>query len=316
MALANIPTIDLSDFGGDPEAHRRLVSLLGDGLTEFGFVTIENHGIDQDLVRAVYDDFEAFFALPDAVKAKYSGIEGGARGFTPFGVEHAKDSAQPDLKEFFHVGQMPPGDHPLAGVYPPNVWPDEVPSLEANASRLYRRLEDVARAVLQASEEVFELERGTFASMMDMGNSILRAIHYPPLTGDVPDGAVRAAAHEDINLITLLCEATESGLELLTRQGEWLEVEALEGQIVADVGDMLSRATNQVLPATTHRVVNPTGAKTSTDRYSIPFFVHPYPSCDLSVMDAFVTEDRPPRFEPITAQEFLDERLREIGLKA
>lgn len=315
MAVASIPTVDLSHFGADPEAHRRLVQTLGEGLREFGFVTLENHGIDQDLVRAVYRDFETFFALPDEVKMRYAGIEGGARGYTPFGVEHAKNSDQPDLKEFFHVGQMPPESHELHAFYPPNVWPEEVESLRANATRLYRSLEDVARVVLQASEEVFDLERGTFSSMMEMGNSILRAIHYPPIEGEVPQGAVRAAAHEDINLITLLCEATESGLELLTNQGEWLAIEALEGQIVADVGDMLSRATNQVLPATTHRVVNPTGDSASRDRYSIPFFVHPYPSCDLSVMDAFITDDRPARFEPITAQEFLDERLREIGLK-
>lgn len=315
MATDTIPTIDLGHYRSDDAAARaQFVKTLGTGFEEFGFLTVEGHGIDQDLIRAVYRDFETFFALPDEVKAKYSGILGGARGFTPFGVEHAKNSSQPDLKEFFHVGQTLPAGHALEGEYPANVWPDEVPDLERNTLALYRGLESVASSILEATAEYFDLPRDRFAGMMKDGNSILRAIHYPPIGEDAPSGAVRAAAHEDINLITLLCEATESGLELLTNEGEWLPIEALSGQIVVDVGDMLSRTTNQVLPATTHRVINAEGS-VSRDRYSIPFFVHPYPAADLTVMDRFISDDRPARFEPITAGEFLEQRLREIGLK-
>lgn len=314
-ATRNIPTIDLNDFtSGDETSHRRMVATLGEGLREFGFVNVEGHGIDRELIRETYRLWKEFFELSEEVKEQYAGVEGGARGYTPFGVEHAKDHAQPDLKEFYHVGQMPPEGHPLAEVYPDNVWPREIPKLQKPTVRLYKSLERTAETLLGAVAEHFDLPKDTFASMMSVGNSILRVIHYPPIGDDVPAGAVRAAEHEDINLITLLCEATDSGLEILTREGEWLAVETGPGQIVADVGDMLSRVTNEVLPATTHRVVNPPQGSTG-DRYSMPFFVHPYPSCDLTVMDRFVSDDRPPKHPPITAGEFLDQRLREIGLK-
>ena len=314
-ATRQIPTIDLADFTtGDSAARRRMVHTLGEGLQEFGFLNVTGHGIDSGLVRQTYDLWRRFFELPEETKKRYAGIEGGARGFTPFGVEHAKGRSQPDLKEFYHVGQTPPAGHPLASTYPVNVWPDEIPEIEDPTLRLYKSLESTAQNLLVALAEFFELPRDTFSSMMSVGNSILRVIHYPPLPDDVPDGAVRAAEHEDINLITLLPEATDSGLEILTREGEWLPVVSGPGQIVVDAGDMLSRVTNEVVPATTHRVVNPPEGSRA-DRYSMPFFVHPYPSCDLTVMRRFVTDGRPPKFAPITAGEFLDERLREIGLK-
>jgi len=309
-----IPTIDLADYtAGDAASRSRMVKTLGEGLVEFGFLNVEGHGIDTDAVRATYDLWKRFFQLPEEVKRQYAGIGGGARGFTPFGVEHAKDHALPDLKEFWHVGQEPPAGHPLAGEYPKNVWPAEIPELRDPTLRLYKSLEQVAENLLRALAEHFELPRETFASMMQVGNSILRVIHYPPVDPEL-DPAVRAAAHEDINLITLLCEATDSGLEILTRDGSWMAVETGEGQIVVDAGDMLSRVTNGVVPATTHRVVNPPSAL-NRERYSMPFFVHPYPSCDLTVLDRFVSPESPPRFPPITAGAFLDQRLREIGLK-
>src|SRR4029079_776964 len=220
----------------------------------------------------------------------------------------------------WHVGQVPeaaeglPPGHPARESYPPNVWPAEIPGLEAATRELYRRLEDCAAVLLEALAEHFDLPRETFASMMKNGNSILRVLHYPAVPGGVDRGSVRAAAHEDINLITLLCEATDSGLEILTRDGTWLPVEAGEGQIVVDAGDMLSRATNEVVPATTHRVVNPPSG-VARERYSMPFFVHPYSACPLDVMDRFVSSQNPAKFPPITSGEFLDERLREIGLK-
>jgi isopenicillin N synthase-like dioxygenase len=314
MSQRQIPTVNLNDYtAGDPAARARLVQTLGDGLREFGFLNVEGHGVDSSLIRGTYQLWQRFFALDEATKSQYSGIEGGARGFTPFGVEHAKDHPLPDLKEFWHVGQELPDAHPYRYEYPANVWPVELPEIKDPTLRLYTSLERVAADLLHALAEYFDLPRDTFASMMEWGNSILRVIHYPPVPPGV-DPAVRAAAHEDINLITLLCEATDSGLEILTHEGDWMPVETGEGQIVVDAGDMLSRCTNEVVPATTHRVVNPPTAA-NRHRFSMPFFVHPYSACDLTVMERFTGPDNPPKFPPITAGQFLDQRLREIGLK-
>jgi isopenicillin N synthase-like dioxygenase len=323
MANQRIPTVDLRALSQDPRERARTIATLGGGLTEFGFVNVVWGELDTASVRRLYALWQRFFALPEAAKRRYVVGQGGARGYTAFGVEHAKGNPHPDLKEFWHVGQEPaavpltPG-HPTGGParasYPPNVWPAEVPELREPTLALYRRLEACAAALLEALAEFFGLPAETFAGMMANGNSILRVIHYPPLAPGADPLSVRAAAHEDINLITLLPAATDSGLEILSRDGEWLPVEAEEGQIVVDAGDMLSRATNEVVPATTHRVVNPPGGGLR-DRYSMPFFVHPYPACPLDVMERFVAPERPPKFPPITAGEFLEERLREIGLK-
>ncbi|HEV2843810.1 MAG TPA: 2-oxoglutarate and iron-dependent oxygenase domain-containing protein [Thermoanaerobaculia bacterium] len=308
----NIPTIDLNHYtSGDGAARSRMIDTLGEGLQEFGFLNVEGHGIDSSLVQGTYELWQRFFKLPDGVKRRYAGMEE-SRGYTPFGVEHAKDSPLPDLKEFWHVGQEPPEGHPLRQKYPANVWPAEIPEIQEPTLRLYSSLERVAENLLRALAEYFQMPRDTFSSMMDVGNSILRIIHYPPVKPEFAP-AVRAAAHEDINLITLLCEATDSGLEILTREGEWMPVETGPGQIVVDAGDMLSRFTNQVVPATTHRVVNP-AEDAVRDRYSMPFFVHPYPACDLTIHERFVSEENPPKFPPITAGAFLEQRLREIGL--
>jgi isopenicillin N synthase-like dioxygenase len=313
-AAKNIPTVDLNDYtSGDGAARSRLIETLGQGLSEFGFLNVEGHGIDSSLIRGTYDLWKRFFELPDEVKRRYAGVEGGARGYTPFGVEHAKDNPLPDLKEFWHIGQEPPEGHPYRQEYPENVWPAEIPEIRQPTQRLYSSLERVAENLLRALAEYFDMPRETFASMMTVGNSILRVIHYPPVRPDQAP-AVRAAAHEDINLITLLCEATDSGLEILTRQGEWMAVETGPGQIVVDAGDMLSRFTNEVVPAATHRVVNP-AENAARDRYSMPFFVHPYSACDLTIDERFVSADNPPRYPPITAGQFLEQRLREIGLK-
>jgi isopenicillin N synthase-like dioxygenase len=312
-AVKNIPTVDLNDYtSGGGASRSRLIETLGDGLQEFGFLNVEGHGIDSSLIRGTYDLWKRFFALPDEVKRKYAGVEGGARGYTPFGVEHAKDNPLPDLKEFWHVGQEPPAGHPFRNEYPANVWPAEIPEIQEPTLRLYSSLERVAENLLRALAEYFEMPRDSFSSMMDVGNSILRILHYPPVKPEYAP-AVRAAAHEDINLITLLCEATDSGLEILTREGEWMAVETGPGQIVVDAGDMLSRFTNEVIPATTHRVVNP-AENAARDRFSMPFFVHPYSSCDLTIPERFTGPDNPPKYPPITAGQFLEQRLREIGL--
>jgi isopenicillin N synthase-like dioxygenase len=306
--MGGIPIVDLREFAGDFRSRAQHLATLRSGLCEFGFLTVEGHGVDPRLIRRVYAGFERFFERPDEAKRRCSGVPGGQRGFTGFGIEHAKDSPHPDLKEFFHVGQ----ERAETTVdYPPNVWPDEIPSLRDDCLRLFGELEACAEALLSALAESFELEPDVFASMIRGGNSILRALHYPPVPSGADPRSIRAAPHEDINLVTLLCEATDSGLEIF--RGEWLPVEVSEGQIIADAGDMLSRVTNGVVPATTHRVV--AGARASRrHRYSLPFFAHPRPDCDLSVMDRFVTDERPAKFAPITAGDFLTERLRDIGL--
>lgn len=310
---AAVPTFDLSDYTSCDTSLRACgIATLGGALVDIGFVVVEGHQIDARLIRDVYALWQSFFALDEPAKRRYAGIESGARGYTPFGVEHAKDNPTPDLKEFWHVGQELPPDHPLAHEYPPNVWPRELPELRQPTLALYHELERVAELLLMALAEHFALPEETFAAMMRGGNSVLRILHYPPVPPTAP--ALRAAPHEDINLVTLLCEATDSGLELRRRDGAWLPVEARPGQIVVDAGDMLSRVTNQVVPATTHRVVNPPPGA-NRDRYSMPFFVHPYPACDLSVLERFVSADRPCRFPPVTASELLSRRLTEIGLK-
>lgn len=311
---AGIPVVTMRDYTHGQEAERaRFVRTLGEGLEEFGFVTVEDHGIDQDLIRRTYARFQELFRLDVETKRKYGQIKGGQRGYTAFGSENAKGNPVADLKEFWHTGRELPAGHPFRAEYPDNVWPAEVPELAATVLALYRQLDSCVDTFLHALAEYFGLPRQTFSSMVQDGNSVLRAIHYPPLPDDADPRAVRAAAHEDINMITLLVEATSSGLELLTRQGEWLPITALEGQIVVDAGDMLSRVTNHVIPATTHRVVNPAG-KGNEPRYSLPFFVHPYAACDLTALEAFVSDERPRRDPPITAGEFLNQRLREIGL--
>lgn len=311
---ARIPVVSMRDYvSGDPEARKRFVQTLGDGLKEFGFITLEHHGVDQTLIRKVYSLFQDFFGLDIETKRKYAKVEGGQRGYTEFGMEHAKDSPVGDLKEFWHVGRDFGADHPYAGHYPNNVWPTEVPALKDAAATMFQQLDACVDHLLFALAEYFELPKDTFAKMVKDGNSVMRAIHYPPLGPEHDPKAVRAAAHEDINMITMLCEATSSGLELLTRSGEWMAIDALEGQIVVDAGDMLQRVTNNVIPSTTHRVVNPPG-DSNTPRYSLPFFIHPYSDCVLDVLPCFVTEDNPKRYPPITADEFLRQRLREIGL--
>lgn len=310
----NVPHVVLTDFTqGNTAQKEAFIQTLGKGLVDFGFVTVSSHGIAATLIEQVYQAHVRFFDLPASAKNRYDCVTGGARGYTPFGREQAKDAKVADLKEFFHVGQSLAADHPLAQVYPANVWPEEIPDMEILSLDLYRAMERVAGELLQALALYFHLPTDTFRNMIQAGDSILRSIHYPPVALGVEPAAMRAAAHEDINLITLLIESKGQGLQILTREGNWLDVDALQGDIVVDSGDMLSRICNGIVPATTHRVINPPDNKNES-RYSMPFFVHPYPSCDLTVMEAFVSADRPAQWPPITAGDFLTQRLREIGL--
>jgi isopenicillin N synthase-like dioxygenase len=289
---------------------------LGRSFGEYGFAVVRDHGIPQDLIDRAEAASKAFFALPDAVKRAYR-IEGGggARGYTPFGTEKAKDADVFDLKEFWHVGRTLPEGHALEPFMAPNVWPAEVAGFRETMSALYDAFEATGGRVLEAIALHLGRPRDFFAASIAEGNSVMRLLHYPPLGEGAPEGAIRAAAHGDINTITLLLGAEEAGLELLTRQGEWLPIPAAEGALVINVGDMLERQTNGRLRSTTHRVVNPRGAAARRARYSMPFFLHfrpdfliePLPEC---IDPASATPPAP----PITAHDFLMQRLREINL--
>lgn len=311
-----IPLLDLSHYTrGTSQERDTFIKSWGDGLKEFGFVSIVNHGVDPDVIARTYADAERLFGLPADTKRKYEVPGGGGqRGYTSFGKEHAKNRKVGDLKEFWHVGRELPAGSSKKASYGDNQFPTELPAFKANSLALYQALDAAAAVMLRALADYFKLPTETFAEMAHDGNSILRIIHYPPLKDMFVPGAVRAAEHEDINLITLLCESTSSGLEILTRQGDWLAVDANKGQIVVDSGDMLSRITNEVIPSTTHRVVNPPSSAEDVVRYSMPFFVHPYPECMLRIFDQCVTPENPKRYPDITADGFLQQRLREIGL--
>ncbi|MFC7302537.1 isopenicillin N synthase family dioxygenase [Cognatiluteimonas weifangensis] len=316
--MSQIPTLDIRRFTAPASAADRaaFVAELGATYREWGFAGIRGHGIDQALIDDAYAAFRRLFALPDAVKRKYHVPDGGgARGYTPFMVETAKDSRYPDLKEFWHVGRELPRDSKYAALMPPNLWPAEVPEFRDHAYGLYAALDALGAQVLAALALHIGLPQDWFADKIDCGNSILRPLHYPPIvTPDVPN--VRAGAHEDINLITLLVGASAAGLEVLSRKGEWVPFTADADTIVVNIGDMLQRLTNHVYPSTTHRVVNPPGEDARQPRYSTPFFLHPNPDFLIDVLPACITPDNPSRYpQPITAQGYLEERLREIKLK-
>ena len=310
--MKHVPTLDIRRYDTDREA---FVAELGAAYREFGFCCISGHGIPRQDIDAAYDDFVRFFALPDATKRKYHVPGGGgARGYTPFKVETAKDSKLPDLKEFWHIGREIPRDSKYADVMAPNLWPEEVPGFKKHGYGLFEALDSLGSRVLKALALHIGQPEDYFADKTDQGNSILRPIHYPPIEQDnIPNE--RAGAHEDINLITLLVGASAEGLEVLTREGKWLPITTEGDAIVVNIGDMLQRLTNHVYPSTTHRVVNPPNANARKPRYSVPFFLHPNPDFVIDVLPSCVDAAHPSRYpEPITAHEYLQERLREIKL--
>ena len=318
MSERRIPTLDIHRFTQpSSDADRQaFVDELGAAYREWGFAGIRGHGIPQSLIDDAYDVFVRFFALPEATKHKYHVPgSGGARGYTPFGVETAKDSKHYDLKEFWHIGREIPDDSRHREVMPPNLWPAEVEGFRDKGYALYEALDQLGSRVLSALALHIGLPEDWFADKTDSGNSILRPIHYPPIaSGDVPN--VRAGAHEDINLITLLVGASAAGLEVKSKQGHWVPFTSDEDTIVVNIGDMLQRLTNHVYPSTTHRVVNPPGESARQPRYSVPFFLHPNPDFLIDVLPSTITPGNPSRYpESITAQGYLEERLREIKLK-
>ncbi len=313
--MNNIPSVDLADFlSEDPSRKQKFVDEIGKAYEEIGFVALKNHFLSDDLVAELYKEVKAFFALPLEDKQKYE-IEGlgGQRGYISFGKEHAKGKKEGDLKEFWHFGQEPSEGANLIEEYPPNVIVDELMDFNHTGMEAYRMLEKTGIYVLRALAIYIGLDEHYFDHWASNGNSILRPIHYPPITEE-PKGAVRAGAHGDINLITLLMGASTGGLQVQRKDGEWIDAIPQEDELVINVGDMLERHTNNRLRSTIHRVINPPKEQWGKPRYSIPFFMHPRSDMKLNCLEECISEDNPKQYEDITAGEFLQQRLVEIGL--
>jgi isopenicillin N synthase-like dioxygenase len=313
--MKKIPSVDLSEFiSGDATKKQKFIKEIGEAYEEIGFVALRGHFLSDELSAKLYTEVKSFFDLPEEIKESYvvDGI-GGQRGFTSFGKESAKGKKEGDLKEFWHFGQEVVNNDKLKAEYPNNVHVNEIPNFNEVGMETYKMLEKTAIYVLRALALYIGLDEFYFDKFVINGNSILRPIYYPPIKGE-PKGAVRAAAHGDINLITLLMGASASGLEVQNKQGEWIGVTALPEQLVINVGDMLERLTNNKLRSTIHRVVNPPREDWDKPRYSIPFFTHPISEMPLNCLPECITETHPKVYEDITAGEFLNERLRELGL--
>ncbi|AXT49835.1 isopenicillin N synthase family oxygenase [Aquimarina sp. BL5] len=313
--MNNIPSVDLSDFlSDDPSRKQKFVNEIGKAYEEIGFVALKNHFLSDNLVEELYKEVKAFFALPLEDKQKYE-IEGlgGQRGYISFGKEHAKGKKEGDLKEFWHFGQEPSEDANLIEDYPPNVIVEELKDFNHTGMEAYRMLEKTGIYVLRALAIYIGLDEFYFDHWASNGNSILRPIHYPPITEE-PKGAVRAGAHGDINLITLLMGASTGGLQVQRKDGEWIDAIPQEDELVINVGDMLERHTNNKLRSTIHKVINPPKEQWGKPRYSIPFFMHPRSDMKLNCLEECITEENPKQYEDITAGDFLHQRLVEIGL--
>ncbi len=314
--MNSIPSVNLQDFlSEDPNKKQQFINDLGKAYEEIGFVALKGHFLNDALVDNLYKEVRRFFDLPVETKRKYE-IEGigGQRGYISFGKESAKGKKEGDLKEFWHFGQYVDDDVKRAAEYPENVYVEEVSNFNSIGKQAYQMLEKTAKFVLHALALYLELDETYFDGFIHNGNSILRPIHYPPILQE-PDNAVRAAAHGDINLITLLMGAQGRGLQVKNHKGEWIDAMASPDELMINVGDMLSRLTNNKLKSTVHRVVNPPRELWGTSRYSIPFFMHPISEMKLDVLENCIDEKHPKLYSDITAGEFLDERLIELGLK-
>lgn len=313
--MNNIPSVDLSDFLSDnPKRKEKFVKELGKAYEEIGFVSLKNHFLEEELADDLYREVKSFFDLPTTTKKKYAKPElGGQRGYVSFGTEHAKGQSKGDLKEFWHFGQEPYTTENLPEEYPDNVQVDELPAFNKTGMQAYRMLEKTGVYMLRALALHLGLEETYFDKWVQDGSSILRPIHYPPIT-EKPDGAVRAAEHGDINLITLLMGASAGGLQVLRKDGKWIDAIPGEDELVINVGDMLERHTNNKLRSTIHRVINPPQEEWNKPRYSIPFFMHPRADMPLNCLADCIDEENPKAHEDITAGAFLHQRLVEIGL--
>jgi isopenicillin N synthase-like dioxygenase len=309
--MRKVPELSLLSYVNGTNADQiKFVDDIFRGLKDYGFIILKDHTIEQAKIDRAYALVQEFFHLPLETKMKYKMENGGQRGYTPFKTEHAKDNKNPDLKEFWHVGRELLASSQYKGVYPENVWPSEVAEFEKTFKELYVAMDMTSVILLEAIGKGLDLPASYFTDMIADGNSIIRTIHYPPTKGEDTKNSIRAAAHEDINLITMLVGATDSGLQLLERDGTWLDVNSKSGEIVVDTGDMMSRITNDVLPSTTHRVINPTSDASA--RFSMPFFVHPHSKANLSCIPSCVGTGA--KHADISAGDFLNQRLKEIGL--
>ena len=313
MSQRKVPELSLLSYvNGSQNDKIKFVDDITLGRKDYGFIILKDHTIDHKKIEHAYAMVKEFFALPLDTKIKYMGNNGGQRGYTPFKTEHAKNNKNPDLKEFWHVGRELAASSSYKGVYPENVWPSEIKELKQTFMELYEAMDATSIQLLEAIGKGLDVPSDYFTKMIHDGNSIIRMIHYPPTKGEDTKNSVRAAAHEDINLITMLVGATDSGLQLLERDGSWLDVESRPGEIVVDTGDMMSRITNNVLPSTTHRVINP--GDDGSARFSMPFFVHPHSNALLECIPTCAGVGGRIADESITAGDFLNQRLREIGL--
>ncbi len=313
--MSKIPSVNLGEYiSKDPNKKQNFINQIGKAYEEIGFVALSGHFLDDQLVKQLYAEVKHFFELPVETKQQYEipGI-GGQRGYISFGKESAKGKKEGDLKEFWHFGQYVENNPAFEKEYPSNVTVSELANFNTTGKEAYKMLEKTAKYVLRALALHLNLEETYFDSFIYNGNSILRPIHYPPITSE-PKEAVRAAAHGDINLITLLMGAQGKGLQVQNNSGEWLDAIAQPDELMINVGDMLSRLTNNKLKSTIHRVVNPPKAHMGVSRYSIPFFMHPVSEMPLNVLDNCIDKDHPKQYEDITAGEFLNERLIELGL--
>ncbi len=313
--MQTIPSVDLNDFlSDDPILKQKFVKQIGTAFEEIGFVALSGHFLDTNLVADLYEEVRNFFNLPIEIKKSYENPDlGGQRGYVSFGKEHAKGKKEGDLKEFWHFGQYVEKDSKYALEYPENVLVNELPRFNTIGKTAYQMLEKTGVYVLRALALHLGLDEFYFDEYAYNGNSILRPIHYPPITVE-PENAIRAAAHGDINLITLLMGAQGKGLQVQNHDGEWIDAIANPDQLMINVGDMLSRHTNNKLKSTIHQVVNPPRELWGTSRYSIPFFMHPVSDMKLDCLPSCIDNQNPRLFEPITAGEYLNERLVELGL--
>lgn len=306
--LEQVPVLSLA--GLSPEDFSQAI---GDSFRTYGFAMVRDHGMNPDLIARGWALAKAFFAMPTETKRAYLVAGGGGqRGYTAFGTEIAKGASENDLKEFWHVGRELPAGSPLAETMPPNIWPSEIDGFRETLAALYAAFDETGAKILSGVARYLGLAPDWFDDKIDEGNSILRLLHYPPVSAEAP--GIRAGAHEDINLITLLLGAEEGGLQLLTKSGNWIPATPPPGALVINVGDMLQRLTNHVLPSTSHRVVNPAPERRHIPRYSMPFFLHLEPQVLIEALPQTVTADNPLREPPITAHDYLNQRLREIGL--
>ena len=312
--LRKVPTLSLGAYlHGSQDDKVKFIEQLFHGIKDYGFIILKDHDVSPALLTEAYQVLERFYSLPEKTKLNYvSEMGGGQRGYTPFGKEHAKGSPVMDLKEFWNVGREVPAGHAFSKYYPKNIWPDDsVAEFRPVFEKLFNQLETAGIQMMEALSYPLQVEKDFFTKMVVEGNSILRLLHYPPIPEGADPRCVRAAEHEDINFITILPAATTSGLQLKDRDGSWLDIESDYGTLIVDAGDMLSRITNDVIPSTTHRVINPQDGK-NTSRYSMPFFMHPHPEAMLSCLPS--CRGTGAKYADITAHDFLMQRLREIGL--